>query len=70
MIRNVGTRDRLYRGLAALPLLACSFLAPLPLGARLLTMAAPAIYLLFTAFAGLCACYALVGKSTCAVPRR
>lgn len=69
MTRNVGNRDRLARTLAAVPLLACSVMAPLPLIARLLALAAPAVYLLFTAVSGACLGYALTGKSTCPGPR-
>jgi hypothetical protein len=69
MRRNVGTRDRLARLVAAVPLLACSVMAPLPLIVRILALAAPAGYLGLTALSGRCACYAMTGKSTCPVPR-
>ncbi|WP_437520725.1 hypothetical protein WME79_27645 [Sorangium sp. So ce726] len=35
MRRNVGKMDRLFRGLRALGLLTCAWVAPLPLAARL-----------------------------------
>jgi hypothetical protein len=70
MIRNVGDLDRLFRVLGAAGLIACSIFAPLPLTARLLACAAPAVYLLFTAATGLCLGYTLLGRTTCGAPRR
>ena len=66
---NVGTRDRLARALATVPLLACAVMAPLPLTTRLLALAAPAGYLLLTALSGRCLGYAVLGKSTCRAAR-
>ena len=68
MQRNVGTLDRVARGAAAAGLGASAFLAPLPLGVKL-GVGATALYLLFTAFAGACLCYRLMGRSTCTVER-
>ncbi|HEX5656345.1 MAG TPA: DUF2892 domain-containing protein [Polyangiales bacterium] len=65
MIRNVGSKDRVARLVAALPMLVCSVMAPLPLAARLAAFAAPAVYLLATALRGTCLGYALMGRSTC-----
>ncbi len=70
MTRNIGNRDRLLRVTAALPLLACAFLAPLPLPARLAACAAPGVYLLLTALLGACLGYRLMGRSTCPVQGR
>lgn len=67
MTRNLGNRDRLLRALAALPLLTCSVMAPLPISVRLLAFALPGVYILLTALAGTCLGYALMGKSTCPV---
>jgi hypothetical protein len=69
MTRNVGTRDRLGRAVASMPLLMCALMAPLPLGARLLGFGAPAAYLLVTAAAGRCLGYRLLGRSTCPVTK-
>jgi hypothetical protein len=65
MTRNVGNIDRVARSIAVLPLIACSFLAPLPLATRIIAFAVPAAYMLFTALKGTCLGYRLMGKSTC-----
>lgn len=62
---NVGTKDRVTRVVAAVPMLVCSVLAPLPWLVRLLALALPAVYLLGTALAGTCLGYTLLGRSTC-----
>jgi hypothetical protein len=64
--RNVGSRDRWLRTIAAIPLLACSVMAPLPLAARLVAFAAPAAFLLITGLTGFCPGYKVLGRSTCA----
>ncbi|WP_437933803.1 YgaP family membrane protein [Sorangium sp. So ce341] len=69
MRRNVGKMDRLFRGLSALALLACAWAAPLPLAARLGALGLTGLYLLFTALSGTCLGYALIGRSTCPLPR-
>jgi hypothetical protein len=69
MKRNVGTGDRVTRGLGALGMFACAVAAPLPLGVRLGAFTLPAVYLLFTAIAGTCFGYSLMGKSTCPTSR-
>jgi hypothetical protein len=66
MKRNVGMADRVARGLGALALFTCAVAAPLPLGVRLAAFSLPGVYLLFTALAGSCFGYRLMGKSTCA----
>jgi hypothetical protein len=65
MTRNVGNTDRIARFIAVIPLITCSFLAPLPLPTRVVAFAVPAVYLLFTALKGTCLGYRLVGRSTC-----
>jgi hypothetical protein len=44
-------------------------MAPLSLGTRLVVFSLPAAYLLFTALAGTCLGYSLMGKSTCPAGR-
>ena len=65
MKRNVGNWDRIFRGLGALGLLTCSVVAPLPLAVRVAAFGASGVYLLFTALAGTCVGYRLMGRSTC-----
>ncbi len=65
MKTNVGRNDRILRALAAAGLLTCSVMAPLPLALRLGTFGAMGGYLLFTALAGSCLGYRLMGRSTC-----
>jgi hypothetical protein len=69
MKQNVGTADRVARVAAALGLFTCAALAPLPLGVRLAAFPPVAVYLLFTAVAGTCLGYSLLGKSTCPARR-
>lgn len=69
MKRNVGTADRVARAVGALGMAAGALATPLPATVRLLALALPAAYLLFTALAGTCFGYSLMGKSTCAIPR-
>jgi hypothetical protein len=70
MKRNVGRLDRLVRVLAAVALFGCAVGAPLPIATRLAAFALPGVYVLFSALAGTCFGYALLGKSTCAAPPR
>jgi hypothetical protein len=67
MKRNVGTVDRALRavGAAALMIAAVAAPLPLPLPARVALFGVMAAYLAFTALAGTCLGYALLGKSTC-----
>jgi hypothetical protein len=70
MKKNLGTSDRWLRVLAASALLLCSFLAPLPLLVRAAGLGGVGVYLLFTALAGTCLGYKLMGRSTCPVETR
>ncbi len=70
MIPTLGTTDRLARLVAALPLLVCSVLAPLPFAIRALAFGGTACYLLLTALAGSCLGYRLMGRSTCPATAR
>lgn len=70
MKRNVGSFDRLLRALGAMALLTCSALAPLPLLIRIATFGVMGCYMLFTALAGSCFGYRLMGKTTCPVTPR
>lgn len=66
MKHNVGNLDRILRALAGLVMLACSVIAPLPLIVRVAGFGVVGGYLLLSALVSSCACYALMGKSTCA----
>lgn len=70
MTRNVGTVDRVLRLMGAALAAAGAVAAPLSLGVRLGLFAATAVYLLWTALAGTCVGYRLMGKSTCSVGQR
>lgn len=65
MKRNVGNWDRIVRGLGALAMLTCSVMAPLPLLVRVIVFGAGGAYMLFTALAGTCLGYRIMGRSTC-----
>jgi hypothetical protein len=67
MKRNVGTVDRAVRAVGAAALMIGGVAAPLPLPlpARVALFGAMAAYLAFTALAGTCLGYGLLGKSTC-----
>jgi hypothetical protein len=67
MTKNLGNADRILRLVAAVPLTACAFLAPLDAPIRLVAFGVPAVYMLFTTLAGTCLGYALMGRSTCPV---
>jgi hypothetical protein len=67
MKRNLGNLDRSLRVAGALLMLTCAWLAPLPLALRLAGLAASGVYLLFTALAGSCLGYTLMGRSSCPV---
>ena len=69
MKRNLGGLDRLFRILGACALLTCAVLAPLPLPVRIAAFGSLGAYLMFTALAGTCLGYTLMGKSTCPVDR-
>jgi hypothetical protein len=71
MKRNVGDGERVLRGAGGLAMATCAVMAPLPLLVRLAVFGAAGGYLLFSALAGTCFGYALMGKSTCRLePRR
>ena len=70
MHKNVGTVDRVARGVMAVGLLAAAWVAPLELAPRVLVFGIGAVYVAFTAFSGTCLGYRLMGKSTCGVPNR
>lgn len=71
MKRNIGNRDRLVRALGGAAMATCAVMAPLPLAIRVPTFGILGVYMLFTAVAGTCLGYRLMGKSTCpAEPRR
>ena len=65
MRKNVGTGDRVARAMGGVVLLTCSLMAPLPLLVRVASFGSMGMYLLFTALAGSCVGYRLMGKSTC-----
>ena len=70
MMKNVGKLDRVVRALGATALLACAFAAPWPAHLRVPAFALPAAYLLYTALAGTCLGYRMMGRSTCAIEAR
>jgi hypothetical protein len=65
MKRNVGSLDRIMRAVAALAMLACAVMAPLPLVVRACAFGVVGGYLLLSALVGSCAGYSLIGRSTC-----
>lgn len=67
MKRNVGSWDRWIRAGAGVAMLVCSVMAPFSLTIRALALGAPGVYMLFTALAGTCFGYRLMGRSTCPV---
>ncbi|MGK3987690.1 DUF2892 domain-containing protein [Sorangium sp. So ce136] len=69
MKRNVGNMERVLRGLGALALLIGAWASPLPLAARLVVLGLSGVYVMFTALSGTCLGYALIGRSTCPLPR-
>jgi hypothetical protein len=62
--RNVGDIERIFRALGALSFVLAALLAPLPLPARGVGLGLGA-YLMFTALAGTCLGYRLMGRLTC-----
>jgi len=65
MIKNLGSVDRALRLLAAAGLAACAAAGPFSWGVRLGVFGLNALYLLWSALAGSCFGYRLMGKSTC-----
>ena len=70
MNQNLATWDRAGRAVAAVGMLACSFLAPLPVVVRVLALGVSGAYMLATALFGACLGYKLLGVSTCPVVRK
>jgi hypothetical protein len=66
MKQNVASWDRGMRAVAAIALLACAVVAPYSLTVRL-SCGAMGMYLMFSAVAGTCLGYRLMGRSTCPV---
>ena len=69
MKQNVGSMDRVGRGVAALLMATCAVMAPLPLPVRIAALALPALYMAFTALRGTCLGYRMMGISTCPVSK-
>lgn len=65
MTRNLGSVDRWLRVLAALALGACAVVGPFSLAVRFGVFGVNAAYLLWSALAGSCLGYRLMGRSTC-----
>lgn len=69
MKKNLGSMDRVARGLGALGLVVGAFVAPVEIVLRV-GLGASGAYVMFTALAGTCLGYRLMGVSTCpAEPR-
>ena len=66
MKKNVGSIDRAARALGALGAIVGAFVAPIEMAARV-GLGATGAYMLFTALAGTCLGYRLLGRSTCSV---
>jgi hypothetical protein len=67
MKRNVGTGERWLRALAGTAMLLGSLLAPWSLLVRVAGLGMMGVYLLFTALAGTCLGYRLIGRSSCPI---
>jgi hypothetical protein len=67
MKKNVGGIERAMRGFAGAVMLSAGLWAPLPWAVRLVGLGAMGAYMLFTAVAGTCFGYRLMGRSTCPV---
>jgi hypothetical protein len=70
MKQNLGSTDRWLRTLGGTAMLVCSVEAPLPLLLRVTALGGLGVYFLFTAVAGSCLGYKLLGKSSCPVETR
>lgn len=70
MHKNVGTVDRVARGVMAMGMAVGVWVAPLELAPRVLIFGLGAAYVAFTALSGTCLGYRLMGKSTCGVSNR
>ena len=69
MKRNVGSLDRVARGLGAIGMFVAALMAPWELWLRI-GLGATGAYVLLTAFAGTCVGYRLMGLSTCPLESR
>jgi hypothetical protein len=69
MTKNVGSVDRVLRLLGALGAVICAVVAPLPVAVRVGVFGLLAAYMLFSAAAGTCFGYRLMGRSTCPAAR-
>lgn len=67
MKKNLSTFSRVLRAGGGLALLLCSVMAPLPLLVRIAGLGGMGAYLLFTALAGSCLGYTLLGMSCCPI---
>jgi hypothetical protein len=65
MTKNLGAIDRTLRVLAAVGLGVCALAGPFSWGIRLGIFGLNAAYLLWSALAGSCLGYRMLGKSTC-----
>lgn len=69
MKKNLGSMDRAARGLGALGMVVGAFVAPVEMAVRV-GLGATGVYVLFTALAGTCLGYRLMGLSTCPLESR
>lgn len=67
MKKNVGTADRWARAFGAVLLGVCAVIAPLSPALRFGVFGTMATYMAFSALAGTCLGYRLMGRSTCPV---
>lgn len=65
MKQNVGTTERVVRGLGAVGMVVCAFMAPMAAELRFPLFGALAAGLLVTAVSGFCPGHRLLGKSSC-----
>jgi hypothetical protein len=68
MKQNLGSLDRVLRGLGALAMIVSGVLVPAHEAVRL-GLGLTGVYLAFTALAGSCLGYRLMGRSTCPLER-
>lgn len=69
MSKNLGTFDRVARGVVSLGMIAGAFAAPLPEMVRILALGLPGLYMFGTTFVGTCLGYKLIGVSSCPTAR-
>ena len=67
MKKNVARWDKILRALSGVALIVGSFVAPLPVLARILALGGGGVYLIGTALFGTCLGYRLMGISTCPI---